>query len=500
MKKITLKIFVALTVLMLLWACGNSPKNPVAEASLPPIYPDYAGVSVPVGIAPLNFEVTGADRVDVTVTGEDGGQLHVNGRLADFPVDKWRKLLEANKGKSLTVTVNARSDGKWHAYKDFKINVSPYELDAWGLTYRRIAPGYEKWGRMGLYQRQLSDFTESPILENSSFENGCLNCHSSWRTNPDRFVFHIRGTHGATLVQTEKGREWLNTKTDQTLGTCVYPYWHPSGRFVAFSTNTTRQVFHAINSERIEVFDYESDLQIYDVETHELLLSPLVKTPDWMESYPVFSPDGKTIFFCTSRQYDNIKENYKNIKYNICSISFDAESGQFGDHVDTLFNAVRLGKSAVHPRPSYDGRYLMFTICDYGCFPIWHNESEQWLMDLATGESRPIDEANSPKADSYHNWSLDSHWFVFTSRRENGLFSLLYLASVDDEGHVSKPFLLPQKDPRRYYSNLMFSYNTPDFSIHKVNLNRRASSREILSDERVKLTVKPGWDTASKDD
>ena len=309
MKKITLKIFVALTVLMLLWACGNSPKNPVAEASLPPIYPDYADVTVPVGIAPLNFEVTGADRVDVTVTGEDGGQLHVNGRLADFPVDKWRKLLEANKGKSLTVTVNARSDGKWHAYKDFKINVSPYELDAWGLTYRRIAPGYEKWGRMGLYQRQLSDFTESPILENSSFENGCLNCHSSWRTNPDRFVFHIRGTHGATLVQTEKGREWLNTKTDQTLGTCVYPYWHPSGRFVAFSTNTTRQVFHAINSERIEVFDYESDLQIYDVETHELLLSPLVKTPDWMESYPVFSPDGKTIYFCTSRQYDNIKES-----------------------------------------------------------------------------------------------------------------------------------------------------------------------------------------------
>ena len=84
----------------------------------------------------------------------------------------------------------------------------------------------------------------------------------------------------------------------------------------------------------------------------------------------MFSPDGKTIYFCTSRQYDNIKENYKNIKYNICSISFDAESGQFGDHVDTLFNAVRLGKSAVHPRPSYDGRYLMFTICDYGCFPI----------------------------------------------------------------------------------------------------------------------------------
>ena len=56
---------------------------------------------------------------------------------------EWHALLEQNKGGELTVTVCARKDGKWLQYQDFKIHVSPYALDEWGVTYRRIAPGYE---------------------------------------------------------------------------------------------------------------------------------------------------------------------------------------------------------------------------------------------------------------------------------------------------------------------------------------------------------------------
>ncbi len=42
----------------------------------------------------------------------------------------------------------------------------------------------------------------------------------------------------------------------------------------------------------------------------------------------------------------------------------------------------------------------MFTILDYGYFSIWHRESEQWLLDLSTGEAHPIEEINSCEADS----------------------------------------------------------------------------------------------------
>lgn len=90
-------------------------------------------------------------------------------------------------------------------------------------------------------------------------------------------------------------------------------------------------------------------------------------TKDHYETYPVFSPDGKTLYFCSSTA-EPIPSGYKDIKYNICKISFDAATGKFGNKVDTIFNARELGKSATHPRPSYDGRYIMFTMSDYGCF------------------------------------------------------------------------------------------------------------------------------------
>ena len=101
-----------------------------------------------------------------------------------------------------------------------------------------------------------------------------------------------------------------------------------------------------------------------------------------------------------------------------------------------------------------------------------------------------MDEANSDDTDSWHNWSADSHWFVFTSRRDDGLHTRLYIASVDDEGRVSKPFMLPQKNPWKYYDRLLQSYNTPDFTARQVEFDARQAGIEILSDKRTATTVR----------
>ena len=149
-----------------------------------------------------------------------------------------------------------------------------------------------------------------------------------------------------------------------------------------------------------------------------------------------------------------------------------------------------MGKSVTWPRPSYDGKYIMFTLADYGYFSVWHDESDQWLLDLKTGKARPLTAANSNKADSWHNWSVGSHWFVFTSRRGDGLYTRLYLACIDDKGNVSKPFLLPQRNPKEYYDRLLDSYNTPDFTSRPVDFDARSAGIEIMSDKRKETRVK----------
>ena len=471
-------------------ACTSVVENPTKVDELPKIYPDYIGVTIPAEIAPLNFSCMDADIdcMDVVVKGSKGGELHVQGDEADFDMADWHELTEQNKGGQLTVTVCVRKGGTWIQYKDFSVTVSPYALDEWGLTYRRIAPGYEVFSHMGLYQRDLSTFDEYAIIENTQVPGMCVNCHSAHQTDPHQFVFHVRGDHGATMFQIDGQREWLKASNEQLGGSMVYPFWHPSGKYCAFSTNQTRQGFHAVSTKRIEVLDLSSDVFVYDPATHKILTDSLLSTKDWSENSPVFSPDGRTLYYMTCKQQD-YPDHFKDEQYNLCKISFDPETGKFGERVDTVFNAVAMGKSLTWPRPSFDGKYILFTLLDYGYFSIWHQESDQWLLDLQTGEARELKEINSDEADSYHNWSLNSRWIVFTSRRDDGLYSRLYLASIDDQGRLSKPFMLPQRHPKEYYGESIYSFNTPDFTKTKVTFDAHQAGREIASDKRIETTL-----------
>ena len=291
------RIFHILLVSYLLVSCTETISDSQQEDKLPLIYPDYIGVTIPVNIAPLNFSLTdeAVARIDAVVTDCHGHSLHSQGQEAvDFDIDDWHTLLGQNRGDSLTVTVSAKYNDGWHTYRSFAIYVSLDSID-YGICYRLIAPGYEVWSKMGIYERNLSSFDERPLIENTQFE-GCVNCHSFNRGNPADMSLHIRGTHGATLLRHgDSPLTAYNTKTDQTLGLCVYPYWHPSGRYIAYSTNATSQLFHSADSNRIEVFDTASDLQVYDVLNNQVISKPTVKKDSLWETFPAFSPDGPSV-------------------------------------------------------------------------------------------------------------------------------------------------------------------------------------------------------------
>ena len=132
----------------------------------------------------------------------------------------------------------------------------------------------------------------------------------------------------------------------------------------------------------------------------------------------------------------------------------------------------------------------MYTQTDWGYFSVWHPEADLWLLDLKTGESRPLSEVNSPRAESLHTWNVNSHWFLFTSRRDDALYTRIYFASIDEQGRATKPFMLPQRNPKEYYRELLYSFNTPDFTSRPVNYSARQVGSKILSEERVKTTIK----------
>ena len=484
--------FYLLTFLLFLAACTETVSDAKQENVKPQIYPDYLGVTIPVNIAPLNFCMADekALLIDAVITDRHGHSLHSQGEESvDFDIDDWHTLLGQNRGDSLSVTVSAKYEDGWHTYRPFSVCISPDSID-YGICYRLIEPGYEVWSKMGIYERDLSSFDERPLIENTQFE-GCVNCHSFNRGNSADMSLHIRGPHGATLLRHDNSPfVAYNTKTDQTLGLCVYPYWHPSGRYIAYSTNTTRQLFHSADPKRIEVFDEASDIQVYDVEKNELLLSRILKQDSIYETFPIFSADGRSLYFCAAKALPEGNHALDSIRYNLCRIDFDPATGSFGNQIEMIIDAASQHKSVSFPRPSYDGRFLCYTLSDYGQFSIWHHEADLYLLDLATGESRPMTGANSGDTESFHNWSTNSRWLVVSSRRDDGLFTRPYFCHVDAKGVVSKAFMLPQRNPRRFYRDRFLSFNVPEFIIAPTHFDGRKASRIINDPSRKDFGVR----------
>ena len=489
MRKVLLSLWLCVSVWLLL-ACSSNPEHPTLVDKLPVIYPDYIGVTIPADIAPLNFNFADEtiNRMDVVVKGSKGGELHVIGEWADFDIDEWHALTEQNQGGKLTVTVCTEKDGQWTQYKDFDIFVSEARLDDWGLTYRRIKPGYEVGGDIGIYQRELSSFDEYAIITETVVPGRCFNCHTANRTNPNRLTMQMRGEGGGTMIQKDGHQMWVETKTDSTKAAGSYSYWHPQGDYVALAVNSVHQAFFTGTGQRIEVYHTFSNVEVLDTRTNELILSPLLQTDD-LEIFPAFSHDGKWLYYSTSKPC-RVPAEYEKVKCSLCRIAFDAEKGVFGETVDTLLNGPATDKSYVLARPSYDGRWLMYCASSRGNFPVSQNDADLWLMDLKTGESRELKELNTPQSESYHNWSENSRWLVFSSKREDGMYTKLYLATIDEQGRVSKPFLLPQRHPRKFYREMMDAYNCPDFTKSKVELDAHEAYRQVFDNKREHVKIR----------
>ena len=467
-------------------SCTTVTVKPRQVDALPRIWPDYTNVTVPAGIAPLNFSMADSAfvRMSVLVSGSKGGSLEIDAREeVQFPERKWHELLQANKDGMLSVIVCAKDAEGWKRFVPFCIYVSGDDCD-YGLCYRLIPPGYVNWGHMRICERDLSSFRERTLVDNKGWR-GCVNCHSFNRCSPDDFSFHVRGEHGATVLRSRGHLDAYNTRTDSTLGFCVYPYWHPGGDWIAYSSNTTRQHFHTTLDKLIEVFDIESDVYIYNVRSGRLHRPPLTSSRSMNESFPAFSADGRTLYFTAAPSDAALP--VMQTRYNLYSVGFDPESGEVGGEQEpvVVVDAAALGKSVAHPRPSFDGRFLIYTLSDYGTFPVWHPESDLWILDLRSGKSRPLTEINSrTAADSYHNWSSNSRWLVFGSRRLDGAYTRPFIAHVDENGRCGKPFLLPQKSPRLYYLEQMNSYNIPEFVTGPVDFESRRTMDLILSPDR----------------
>jgi hypothetical protein len=461
----------------------------------PEIKPDYSGIIVPPNIAPLNFflkdscaacvvEIASEKGTPMTIWGKNGAV-----RIKAAP---WKRLLSENVGKTLRITIYTRNErGAWRQYRTIENTIAKEPIDRY-CTYRLLNFQYVYWRALRECQRDLTSFTETEFVntlnDTKSDAFKCVNCHMPMNSDPSRFVLQMRNT--------SRGSETLIASGDSItilLSRLGHAAWHPSGKYIAFSTYKVNQAFHAVGKQFIDVFDKNSRIVIYDVAGRKIMPVSQLRRQGVLETWPAWSPDGQYLYFCSAPipWSDNDKEvpdNFNKTKYNLLRIAYDAVRDSWGE-VDTVLSTAQTGLSIALPRISPDNRFCLFCMQNFGPYPYIDASSDLYLMDLTTRQYRKLP-INSEYNESWHCWSTNGRWILFSSRRDGGIFTRLYISYIDSTGNAHKPIVLPQRDPA-FYDSFTKCYNVAELAIAPVRFSERELLRAIRTRHAITVTIPP---------
>ncbi len=483
----------ALAVAFFVGSCkDHGPQSPQSVPRQPKITPDYIGLVIPPNIAPLNFVIEEpGNRYAVRIHSASGTPIEIVSEAAEIiiPPEKWKSLLSANAGRELQIDVCLRTEkGQWNRYETIRNTIAAEAIDSY-LVYRFMTPSSYFPKPMQIRQRHLESFAEETLLDTQSFGKGCANCHSFVNNHPDPMLLGIRSTSfPSATAYVHAGRV---AKIGAKFG---YTAWHPSGRLAAYSINDVRQFFHTARAEIHDVVDLDSLIVYYDFEKNETKTAPALSDKKRLETYPAWAPDGRYLYFCSAPLLWGTSETvpppqYKEVQYDLMRIRYDVETDTWGT-LETVLSAAQTGQSILLPRVSPDGRFLLFCMSQYGCFPVYQPTSDLFLMDLQTGQYRRAS-INSEYAESWHSWSSNSRWIVFSSKRQGGLFTRPFLSYVDANGETHKAFVLPQRHPS-FYKSCYDVYSVPELITESATVDSEALVQAITCPTQISVNSVTG--------
>ncbi len=187
-------------------------------------------------------------------------------------------------------------------------------------------------------------------------------------------------------------------------------------------------------------------LAFYTKATGEIKALPGADDRNCVQTNAVWSPDGKTIVFLRAKAREPFphpqKAEYANdphetpIQYDLYRIPFNEGKGGTAEPVP---GASQNGMSNSFPKFSPDGKWIVFVECKNGM--LMRPDSKLYIMSAQGGTPRLMS-CNTSNMNSWHSWSPNSRWLVFSSK-VNTPFTQMFLTHIDESGNDSPAILVP---------------------------------------------------------
>ena len=243
----------------------------------------------------------------------------------------------------------------------------------------------------------------------------------------------------------------------------------PDGRYVV-STVKDRAVFVATPGIEFSqlFFPIKGILAVYDTQTGTFAALPGADDPEYVQSNPTWSPDGKYVVFARAKAYrkESIEgstdilidqsvvpefvEGKEPFKFDLYRVPFNAGRGGVAEPIQ---GASHNGMSNYFAKFSPDGKWIVF--CKAENYMLLMPDSELYIIPAEGGEARRL-RANTPRMNSWHSFSSNGRWLVFSSKA-NTPYTQLFLTHIDEEGNSTPPVVLDR------FTGTYGAANIPEF-------------------------------------
>ena len=223
----------------------------------------------------------------------------------------------------------------------------------------------------------------------------------------------------------------------------------PDGRFV-LSTVKDASVFVPKPELAFSqlFFPIKGILCVYDRQTQTFKSLPGADDPQFVQSNPSWSPDGKYIVFVravayklkkvtgprrlllTPEQCEEFLKDGKPFLFDLYRIPFNGGKGGAPEPIEGASNN---GMSNYFAKYSPDGKWIVF--CKAKSYMLLQPDSELYIIPAEGGPSRKLS-CNTNRMNSWHSFSPNGRWLAFSSKA-NSAYTQLFLTHIDEQGRSS---------------------------------------------------------------
>ena len=200
---------------------------------------------------------------------------------------------------------------------------------------------------------------------------------------------------------------------------------------------------------------------------------PGADDPRYVQTNATWSPDGKYLVFARAEardpylpgqktaQYANSPDETQ-IQYDLYRIPFhDGRGGQ----AERIAGASQNGMSNNFAKVSPDGKWIVFVECHNGL--LMRPDSRLFIVPAGGGVARPL-ESNTARMNSWHSFSPNARWLVFSSKARSP-YTQMYLTHLDDNGHATPAILIENATAANRAVNIPDFVNIPPDGMERID-------------------------------